>query len=462
MQSRKVTREHPQLAFNLKTVYSFLLAFISYIILQAQFHIVVSLIASAALLVLFMRNREVGLFLVLFTLPFARIPISFWSLHFPPAEFILLLTLAAEILVRIYLFRQTLFAVLNAKWQTFEILTLLWVTLGAITIFWSRWPEQAVTDWRTLFLEPAIFYLLLRLNAREIKTQKILVLGLLLGGVFIAALGITQLLSGTEFAVAEAGVRRLVSVYGSPNHVALFLGRCIPYAIVFWLSSKSTRLRYFTAVASVLMLIAMILTQSYASLILGIPAVFLTVLLATRLRFFRYLSFAVLIFLILTIVLGGRLNDWWDWQEGSLFIRVNVWNSALEMLSDQPLRGFGLDQFLYAYRDIYIGPDAWQDPDISHPHNFILDVWLRLGILGVILFLLFQWNFWRTIFPTVRSDPIKDKWYPLFGLATAGSMIYMLAHGLVDNSLFVLDLAYLFSFQIALTQLLSTHKATPS
>ena len=462
MQSKKVERALRQPAFDHKNVYRFLLTFISYIILHAQFHSVISLFVSAALLVLFVRNREIGLFLVLFTLPFARIPITFWQFHFPPAELMLLMTLAAEILVRFYHWRQSLFSVLTAKWQTFDILSLLWVTLGATTLIWARWPEPAITDWRTLFLEPAIFYLLLRLNAREMNRQQFMVLGLLLGGMLISALGIYQLLSDSEFAVAEAGVRRLVSVYGSPNHVALFLGRCIPYTIVFWLCSPSARLRYLAAGGSILMLSATLLTQSYASLILGIPAVFLTVLLATRLRLFRFLSIAVLILLILTIVLGGRLSDWWNWQEGSLFVRVNVWKSALEMLSDQPLSGFGLDQFLYAYRDIYIGPDAWQDPDISHPHNFILDVWLRLGILGVVFFFLFQWNFWRTIYPSIRSDPLKNNWHSLFVLATAGSMIYMLAHGLVDNSLFVLDLAYLFSFQIALTQLLPINTATPS
>ena len=56
------------------------------------------------------------------------------------------------------------------------------------------------------------------------------------------------------------------------------------------------------------------------------------------------------------------------------------------MIHDHPITGLGLDQFLYAYRGRYILPDAWQEPNLSHPHNILLDFWVRLGIFGVLLF----------------------------------------------------------------------------
>ncbi len=441
--------------------FSALLAGASYLLLQAQLHPYASLAATAVLWLLFVRNRVLGLSFVLFALPLARLPIHWADLHFPPAEYLLLITLAAELTVRTFHWRQSILKLVTTRWQALDLLTLLWLSLGAVTLLWARWPEPALTDWRTLFLEPAIFYGLLRLHAGESNRQGLLVIGLLSGAALVAAIGIFQLLNGTVFATAESGVRRLVSVYGSPNHAALFFGRCLPYAVTLWWFAKDSRARRFAAAGITLILLsAILLTQSFAALLLGLPVMILAVSWATRLRWIRRVCLALLILFILTVLLGGRWNDWLNWQEGSLFVRWNVWWSALEMWHDHPLRGLGLDQFLYAYRDTYIAPDAWQDPDISHPHNVLLDVWLRLGILGVGLFFATQWQFWRAHWPIIRRKRTVSHWSRWLCFASATSMVYLFAHGWVDNSIFVLDLAHLFAFQMATAAALRNETTT--
>ena len=216
------------------------------------------------------------------------------------------------------------------------------------------------------------------------------------------------------------------------------------------------------AAVTILLLAAAILTQSFATLLLGLPAGFLVVTLASRQRHARYLGGGIVALLLLAILLGGRLNAWWNWQEGSLFTRANVWQSALQMLADEPIRGFGLDQFLYAYRDTYIAPDAWRDPDLSHPHNFLLDIWLRLGILGVALFAVLQWRFWRQISSAIRAVAAAGNWRSMLALATAGAMVNLLAHGLVDNSIFVHDLAFIFALLLALAYIPAVKTAAPA
>ena len=54
------------------------------------------------------------------------------------------------------------------------------------------------------------------------------------------------------------------------------------------------------------------------------------------------------------------------------------------MIRDHPLFGVGLDNFLYAYRGRYILDAAWQEPNLNHPHNIILDFATRLGLLGLL------------------------------------------------------------------------------
>ena len=29
-------------------------------------------------------------------------------------------------------------------------------------------------------------------------------------------------------------------------------------------------------------------------------------------------------------------------------------------------------------------PEAWREPNISHPHNWVLDFWIQMGVLGLV------------------------------------------------------------------------------
>jgi O-antigen ligase len=69
----------------------------------------------------------------------------------------------------------------------------------------------------------------------------------------------------------------------------------------------------------------------------------------------------------------------------------------------------------------------------------LLDFWLSLGILGVVALGWAAWIFVRQVrLPVERASERSDAL--LRGAAAAG--LAMLLHGMVDNSYFVLDLAY--------------------
>jgi O-antigen ligase len=120
--------------------------------------------------------------------------------------------------------------------------------------------------------------------------------------------------------------------------------------------------------------------------------------------------------------------------DGTAFLRLRLWQSALEMVRDHPLWGIGLDQFLYLYPR-YMHPDAWREPNLSHPHNLILDFWLRLGILGLVALVWGAWIVARRV-QRYGSGEMSLVW------GAAGALIAVVVHGLLDNSFFVIDLAY--------------------
>jgi O-antigen ligase len=212
------------------------------------------------------------------------------------------------------------------------------------------------------------------------------------------------------------------------------------------------------------MLAAVLLSQSAGALLIGVPVAAAAVLLLA-------LGRRGLIAVAGLVVVGGaglavalrsaRFARILDFSEGTNFFRLRVWQSAVEMILDHPITGIGLDQFLYFYRGRYMLPDAWQEPNLSHPHNFLLDFWLRLGILGLLVFVWVQAAFWRQavrLYKAVRIENGLAGGSLTFALVVGmiGSMVNLLAHGLVDNSVFVNDLAYVFMFLLALNANLST------
>jgi O-antigen ligase len=122
---------------------------------------------------------------------------------------------------------------------------------------------------------------------------------------------------------------------------------------------------------------------------------------------------------------------------GSGSLRLDIWSSALAMIGDRPIRGYGPDQFLYAYLPRYVQPTAWSERFTAHAHNFLLDFWIRLGIIGaafaacmVLLCLL------------ALARRVRDEHHPQpLGMAALVALVATFAHGLVDNAYFSHDLA---------------------
>ena len=129
-----------------------------------------------------------------------------------------------------------------------------------------------------------------------------------------------------------------------------------------------------------------------------------------------------------------------------------MWRSTVELIKDHPITGVGLDQFLYAYRGRYILSEAWADPDLSHPHNVVLDYWVRLGIFGVLIGVWLQVAFWRTAVGAYRQVRHSNPVLLAIVLGAMGSMTNFLAHGMIDSAYFAINLSFIFMLLLALVQ----------
>ncbi len=424
-----------------------------------------TIVSGLVLFVLIFHRLETGLILTLFWAPFFLSPVELYRFAFPMAEILILITSIAAIF-RFFVWLGEQYQMANSSYPLklqslfsqikFIDIGVAGIALVAIlSLSWARHTDAAATELRTLVLEPLLFYVIFRALRPSKRTVLHCVYGLVLASILVCVIGLLRYILGNDVIVAEEGARRLISVYGSPNNVGLLLGRSLPFALALLLVGHSARMRLSWAAALVIMGITALLTQSVGAILLGIPMGIAVALIgyAQRRAFVPILGIGAALAAGLAVLtqVSARFANILDFTSGTSFLRLRLWESAIEIIRNHPVFGIGLDQFLYYYSGEYVRPDAIWDLNLSHPHNFLLDFWTRLGIAGLIIFLLLQFAFWRYALVALGRLRNKDRDGFAIMLGLMGSMAALLGHGLIDNSVFVIDLAFIFMFQLAAT-----------
>jgi O-antigen ligase len=344
------------------------------------------------------------------------------------------------------------------------IMLLLVASWSLVAVHGAALVPQAIREVRTVFVMAvalALGLLLMFRTSRSARADIVVILGAWLVGAAVAA-GITALLYPRPSVTLPAeGVIRLRGPYGSPNNLALYLDRTLAVALALAIAARDAQLRIVAAVGAAMMAAALVLTFSKGTLFIALPVTLITVAAGSAYVLRRQgrstqvvwllggLAFVVAIAL-LPFVTTERLQTLFDLSEGTGFLRMNLWRAAWQMAVDHPLVGVGPDNFLYAYRSGYILPQAWMEPNLNHPHNFVLDWWTRLGIPGLILGL----TFWAVLFAALvrrmtHAINQRESW-PAVYMGLAAAVVASVAHGLLDASYALPDLMAVWALLTAL------------
>jgi O-antigen ligase len=336
--------------------------------------------------------------------------------------------------------------------------TLVWMALlaGWALIATAAAPQEAVAlrEWRTLFLAAYLFALLLAVCRADRQAPWLLVGGWLAGALVIAAIGLAQFLTNVSLIEAE-GVRRVLSLYGSPNNLALYLERSLMPALALLLllpnRDRGRDWRIAAGLAAAVIGVALLLTFSKGALILGLPAGLFTLWLgglfilrrqgaSTRPLWWLAAAAGAALLLMLPFLATERFQRLFDLNSGTGFTRLQLWRSAWQMALDHPLLGVGPDNFLYSYRSRYLLPAAWQEPNLNHPHTWLLDWWTRLGVVGMLIGL----GWWATgivaLGQRLAAGAAGDRAQAALWLGLLAAAMAALSHGLIDLSYAVPDL----------------------
>ncbi|HEY89058.1 MAG TPA: O-antigen ligase family protein [Thermoflexia bacterium] len=427
--------------------------------------LLLTLSSGALLFLLVILRPELGLALTIAAAPGYLHPLSLFGKTFSLAELVLLPTLAGGVIW--LLGERATPRAERAIDRRFSWPVTAFVLLATFSTLLAAHRHEAFRELRLVIIEPALFGWALLAYPLTKRDRWRVVDFYLLGAVVIALIGLVQYFLLGDVIRAEGGIPRLRSIYGSPNNVGLYLGRAIPLLLAVTLFGRekmfgggdnhkgngrhlpftiNRRLLYALALPPVGL--ALLLSLSRGAILLGIPAGVVTLGLLAGGGWRKVTLIALLLFAVALIPLfqTPRFAGLLDTASGTTHFRLALWRSAWQMFLEHPLWGVGPDNFLYAYRTRYVLPSAWEEFNLAHPHNWLLDFASRLGIFGLGAFLWIQFGFWRRAI-TLSTNPQTQNRALMLGLT--GSMAVFLVHGLVDASYFYIDLAFVFFLTLA-------------
>lgn len=309
---------------------------------------------------------------------------------------------------------------------------------GTLALVWSPDRHSSFGIYRQFLVEPvlagyALYLLLERPEDVRLAGWALVVSGLLpaLGELGSAAQQLGQFRSWD--------VHPPTGFYLNANFAAQVIVPAL--AVALGLSLRPERRQRWAALACVaLLLLGLLVTYSRGGFLgLGGAAVAVWALgIRRKLPFALGGLAAAAAALVVTPRLLQRLQHELDPHDpnNTVLSRIPIWRAAVRMIHDHPLTGIGLNGFARELR-VY-APDVQESH--THPHNFFLNFWVALGVLGLAAYLWVIVAVGRAIGAGLaRRDALR----PLFvGLAAALAAI--LLHGLVDSTIWRNDLGLQF------------------
>ena len=206
-------------------------------------------------------------------------------------------------------------------------------------------------------------------------------------------LGVETSASLTDLKTNAGMPGRVYSTLENPNNYAEFIVLTFPVSLVFCANIVDRRWKTLACATLVIPVIALLMTYSRSGWVsFAIAAVVFLALWDKRLLPLLVLA-AVVALPVLPDSIFNRLLTIGSTADSSNAYRLYIWSSALHMIRDYGLVGIGLGpgNFIPMYA-LYSYPAA---RTAYHSHMLYLEVWLEMGLLGIVSFLMFYLGLMR-------------------------------------------------------------------
>ncbi len=382
--------------------------------------------------------------------------------------------------------------------------------LASIAIAYSR--SNAERAFREEVFGPLLYVVLAFLCLRSRQDITRLLLALFGSGLIIVFLGCIQYFFFKSTITPDVdGIKRVTAVYSSGNGIGTFFDYTFPIGLAIVLSRLSWKWRLPVLISCIPFFFVLYESGSRGSLVLAIPAALLFII-AFAIRNRRILLVASLVFVFVVAIVGSLYSqkivysilDGHTSSQGQSTVleRPWLWLTALNMIYDSPWLGYGMDNWLCHYSDSYYNvcwyPNGFpggkwipgkpphpplhaywithdpatgqatglgNEPTLSHPHNIFLQVWVSIGIFGLLAFLatlvLFYWTFARLLRYLALVRPPEYELLRCLLVGIGAAMLAALVQGQGDSSFLEQNLAFCFWILVAALLLIRVFVGMP-
>ena len=322
------------------------------------------------------------------------------------------------------------------------------VIWAGLSLLWSQYPALTLKAFLWQTLEYAAIYLAVSDSLRQPQARRLIWLWLWWSLAMFAD-GLIQLARGTDLAGHPVGLiaggARMTSALIYPNDFGAYTSMTAMIACGVALAERS-RSRRNSALAAAIALVnvaGIILTFSRGAW-LGFALAVLTALMLYRTRYAVPLLVATgVAAAFLPAPYVERFASIVDWHVGSASEeRLLLWRSALRMIHQHPLIGFGLNTYNATFPK-FKDPAIWGTP---YAHNCFLQLTVELGAVGLALF---GWLLVR-IFKQSWRIAQMDGWERSVALSLIAGAAGYVMHSATDTNFYALPLAVMWWLALGL------------
>ncbi len=391
-------------------------------------------------------NFRLGLILFCGLLPTYLLRFSLGPLPTTALEILTLILLTIWLVQKHFLHNQHL-ALPNSKGWRLALLFFLACAFFAA----AHAPDvfTALGILKAYYLEPAVILILTLSTFKKPADWTSAFIALAGSAVIVALLGLAQYLTGLGFPLAWLAEHRVTSIFDFPNAVGLFLAPILAILIVVLVNPPPAmgelggglNAKHKLALAASITVIALtiILAKTEAALIAIPAALFITLLFSKASRTTKFVSTALALLALIGALSIPLIKEKIFLHDVSGTARTQMWHETLSMLRDHPLQGAGLSGFPSVITPYH---DATYFEIFQYPHNIFLNIWVELGLPGLLAFLIISYLTLKTLYHH-RTNPMS--------LALLAAFFTILIHGLVDVPFFKNDLAMLTALLLSAT-----------
>ena len=238
---------------------------------------------------------------------------------------------------------------------------------------------------------------------------------------------------------------RISSSFRQSNNFGVYLVVIISIYLSFIFSKKiNRRNRIYFCLGLVPLAFCLIRTYSRGAWL----ALFIAMLVLSLLKSKKIFAVLVVLIIILPLFLPqqikGRASDLMNFQEGTSWERLRLWNGAFLMIKQHPFLGFGVNTYTKNFP--HYKPQDY--PDVIYPHNSYLHMATEIGLVGLGLF--FTFIILASIYIGSCFKLMPEDWMGSAAKGLSVGLLGFLIHSAVDTHLYSVNLAVMFYLLLGL------------